>query len=127
MNTIFFLITIVVGILLEWSTGRIAPSYIYVPFLAMGLFLWFWRLNLSLRLVAAVLTGFLADSISLLPFGTHTFLFIVLAFCTELLHLFFSNTRSRAAQTLGIAILTVLFLLLVPQFSSIIGSMQFVK
>lgn len=128
MNAIFFLITIIVGMLFEWSIGRMVFFSVHIPFLAMGLFFWFWRLRLSLRFGAALLIGFFSDSISLLSPGTHILVFVVLAFLTESLHAFFSNMFSRVAYILGISILTAIFLVLTPQFSRMIEwHMQFIK
>lgn len=127
MNAIFFLITIIVGMLLEWSIGRMVFFSAHIPFLAIGLFFWFLRLRFSLRFCAALLIGFFSDSISLLSPGTHILVFVVLAFLTEPLHTFFSNMFSRAAHIFGISILTAIFLVLTPLVSGMLGHIQFLK
>lgn len=120
MSTIFFIITIVVGILFEWTLGYIVPSSLYLPFFALCLFFWFWRLRLWARLGVALLAGLYSDSIFFLTPGTYVIMFGMLAFFTEALRIFFSNTFSRATQILGIIILTAIFLVLTPSVSNIV-------
>lgn len=121
MNTFFIIITIAVGIVLEWTMGRIVPTYVYIPFFAIGIFFWFWRLRLLVRLSMAFVIGFFADSIFFLPPGTYIVVFVLLAFFTEFLRLFFSNTFSRVTYVLGIIILTAIFLVLTPSISNMLG------
>lgn len=67
----------------------------------------YWHLGFSARLWLGVFGGFVADSLSIFPFGTYTLIFIFTALLIEILQYIFSNTDSLFTK--GVAVGTVFF------------------
>ena len=84
----------------------------------------YWHIGISVRIWLGIFLGLIMDSLSLFPFGTYTFIFILAALLVELLRHIFSNTDSLFTK--GIAVGSVFFLVnsMIYPVSYVIGKLE---
>ena len=83
---------------------------------------WFWHLGFVPRIASAFVIGFLIDAIHFSPAGTYLFVLVMLAFVSEWMKFFFSNTESVMVKGIGIAMLLLLFRVSIAPAASLLAS-----
>ncbi|GEM_PF-5351933 len=114
MKNFLFILLVCCALSIEWIVSPAFSLWGFSPsFTVLVLLLWFWGLTLQARIWISIIIGFIFDSLLIVPFGTHIFLFLVGAFVIEAVHMFLSETSSKVTETLNIvAVFFFLFLLL---------------
>ena len=116
---IFLLLSTVAAFAFDVAWGHIAAGII-PPVAVIALLYWFWRLDLGQRLLCAMISGAVLDTIGFLPPGTYMLILVSLAFLCEPMKTFFSNTESRMVIALNVIILVIAFRILVFPASSLV-------
>lgn len=95
LSGILFLILFAVEhSLADFSVGGIAP-----PLGIAFLLLWLSRLSLPITFSVAGVGGLLYDAVGVLPFGSHTLVFLLIACLVALLQAVFSSTSTPFVQS----------------------------
>lgn len=84
--------------------------------------IWFWHLGFGLRIASSFVIGFLMDAIHFSPVGTYLLVLVMLAFISELMKFFFSNTESVMVRGMSIAMLLILFRVSIVPVASLLSS-----
>lgn len=84
--------------------------------------IWFWHLGFGSRIASAFVIGFLMDAIHFSPVGTHLFVLVMLAFVSEWMKFFFSNTGSVMVRGMSIAMLLIFFRVSIIPVASLLSS-----
>ena len=122
MRIVLALISVVVFLVLEWACAISGILFLSVlPLASLAVVWWLGRLPLVSRLVFGLIAGFLLDSILGHPFGTHMLVFLLLAGSAEFLNALFSARDSKTARFVSVAAMLVLFFILLPVVSRVIG------
>jgi len=104
----FLVLGIILAFLAEsffsWNIGGIK-----VPLAFSIIFLLFLRLTPGKRMLLALVFGLGADSLSILPFGTHLISFLAISFFIDFLHAAFSNIKAPLAQNVALGAVLLLF------------------
>ena len=116
---IFLLLSIASAFVFDIVWGQIAGGII-PPIAVLAILYWFWRLDLGQRIVLAIISGAILDTIGFLPSGTYMLILMGLAFICEPMKTFFSNTESRMVIALNVIILAAILRILVLPASSFI-------
>lgn len=125
MRFITISFTLLGALIFEWAWGaRFSLLGVAPPIFVLVLSFWFWHLSFVERLEFAGGAGFVLDSISLHPLGTHLLLYLVLALLMEALHTLFSSRDSVLSIGVASAVSILLFSLLAPPLGFAIASMQ---
>lgn len=113
MNKFFFvIITIAAAFIFEISFGRFITIFeVSLPLVICLIVFWYWRTLLPARFSMAAFFGLALESISLQPFGIYFLILVSLAFITDFLKFFFSNTKSYLTQAVAAA-LSIFFVLI---------------
>ena len=116
------ILTMLGAFLLEWSFPIMtAGKIIFVPLSVLVFCLWIWHMEFEARLWFALITGFIMDTIYLVPFGASLLTCVALALASEACRTFFSNTESRIVQNISVLSLIFLFFGMVPGFGFVLG------
>ena len=84
----------------------------------------YWHLGLSARIWLGILSGFITDSLSLSPFGTYTFVFVLAALLVEILRHIFSNTDSLFTKGMAVGFVFFMTNSVIYPISRILGRWQ---
>lgn len=120
MKYLVLVISLMLSLLLDLTLRSAGSLRFTVPLFSVVIFFWFWRFALPKRLLLGGLAGAVLDSISLFPFGTYIVIFLSIGIFVEVLQRFFSNVSSPLTQWIGVALMTLLFLVLTPIFAKIL-------
>lgn len=116
------MLTMFGAFLFEWSFNAvIAGKTFFVPLSALAFCFWSWRMEFETRMWFALVIGVIMDTVQLVPFGASLVTCVLLALICEVFRTFFSNTESRITQSIGMALLMLVFLGMVPLWSLLFG------
>ena len=117
MTILLIILTILIGIVLDWLLALLVP--ISLLFFPLGPFLtlfWVQKLNFSTRLALTFIVGWILDAITLVPFGTNLIVLFVLALAVQPLRAF-SRYRTIWLYEIGFTVgLYIAYLSLTPLF-----------
>lgn len=111
MKVALLISTLILAAFAEWSIAPLLAPYFLPPFFAAAALFWFFRVRFASRIILGIAAGFLMDSISPLPFGTHLATFFLLAFAAEGMIIFISYSESLLIRTVSWAVLVVVFII----------------
>ena len=116
---IFLLLSFTAAFAFDVAWGQIAAG-IVPPVAVIAILYWFWRINLGQRIVLAMISGAILDTVGFLPPGTYVLILTGLAFLCEPMKTFFSNTESRMVIMLNVVILVIAFRIFIFPASSLV-------
>ncbi|MBI3442359.1 MAG: hypothetical protein HY007_01140 [Candidatus Sungbacteria bacterium] len=100
----------------------VAGKAIFLPLSALAFCNLVWRMKFGARVCCALVIGLVMDTVYLIPFGASLLTCVLLAFLCEVFQTFFSNTESRITQSIGAALLILIFFGMVPWWSFVLGT-----
>ena len=125
MRFILIIISLGLGLFLEWSIGlRLSFWSLTPPLFAFFLILWLWRFPIFYGLILSAVSGFALESISSAPFGTYLFLFLALVFLVNFLRSIFSVTESFLVYAFGVGICVFLFMIFYSLTAEVLGALS---
>ncbi len=122
MKTYFMVLVMFGAFLFEWSFGAmIARKAVFVPVAALVFCHWSWRIESKARMWLALIVGVIMDTVQLIPFGASILTCVILALVCEVFRAFFADTGSRITQGISTMLLILIFLVMVPLLSFLLG------
>lgn len=115
MSTIFLIISLGLGLLLEWSIGlKFSFWLLSPPLFVFFLILWLWGVSFNYGLALGIISGFILDSVYVAPLGTYSFLFLGLVLLVNVLRSVFSVNESLLVRAFFVGVCIFCFMIFQP-------------
>lgn len=122
MTILLIIVSILAGLFLDLLLAVWIPVYVFFfPIAVLVVVFWLQRLRFSERLILALITGWLFDSLFLVPFGTYLTVFFALTLIIHPLRLFFRYGPTMSYQGAFTVGLYVILLISLPFFERMLS------
>lgn len=118
MRGLLIISTMLAAFAAEWGiNAALAGTGLFLPLSGIAFCLWIRRMAFGPRMWFALPVGFVMDSASPGAFGAAIMTCVLVALVCEAFLIFFSDTESRLAQSVSVALLVLLFVGMMPAWN----------
>lgn len=121
MKSIFGIFVFISAFVLEWFFSSLSVGGVTPPFIAAALFFVFLKLPFGTGALIAVVSGFVIESLMIIPPGTLVFTFFAEAVLAFALKNIFSNTHASFVQAISLGIMVIFYYMIQLSVEIVLG------